>query len=74
MANQEWFPYDYECGKIMVIPEEPPLVRRSAGGAEVRDGGRSEIRPKYREEFTHCGMSMDFARPVLRRYLADGTD
>lgn len=47
MKYQEWFPYSYDAGKNMVLPAGPPLVRRSAGVAEVREGGRPEVRQRY---------------------------
>lgn len=47
MVDQDRFRYNDENGRIMVFPEERLLVRRSASGAEVREGGRHEIRPMY---------------------------
>lgn len=49
MANQDWFPYNYEDCKIMVLPKELPSVRCSESGAKVCEDGCPEIRPKYRE-------------------------
>lgn len=74
VEDHDWFSYNYEDGKIMLLPEEPPWVRRSVSGFEEREGGRLEIRPKYREEFTHRGMSLEYARLVWRRYYAARTD
>lgn len=58
----------------MLLLEKPPLVHRSSRGLEVREGGRQETRPDHRGKFAHRGMSMEYARLVWRRYLADGTD
>lgn len=35
-----------------MLPTKPPLVRRSACGAEVRDGGQTEAKPRYRKAFS----------------------
>lgn len=45
MADQEWFPYNSDESKIMVLPAKSPLVHRSASGTEVREGGRPKVRP-----------------------------
>lgn len=74
MAYQDWFPYSNDDDKIILLPEELPLVRCSASSFEARESGRLEIRPKYREEFAHRGISMECARLVCRRYLAEYTD
>lgn len=66
--------YNYDDGMIMVLPAEPLLVCRSASGAEVFEGGRREVRPTYREKVAHCGMFMDYAQLVWRRYLLARTD
>lgn len=50
------------------------MVCRIASSAKVRDSGRLEIRPKYLEEFAHCGMSMEHARLVRSWYLEDCLD
>lgn len=70
MKNQEWLLYTYDVGEIMVLPAKPSLVRHSARGDQVREGGRLEMRPRYREELARPVMSMDYARPVCCRYLA----
>lgn len=74
MADQDWLSYSYEDGRIMVLPEQLPLVRCSASGAKVHEGGRLEIRPKYREKIAHRGMSTEYAGLMWRRYLGDGTN
>lgn len=61
MKYQSWFPSIYDKGRIVVLPAEQPLVRRSANGAKVRESGRLEVRSSYREEFVHRGISMDYA-------------
>lgn len=50
LKDQELFPYNYDKGKIMVLPAEPPLVRCSASGAKKREGGQLEVKPRYQEE------------------------
>lgn len=65
MADQECFPYSYEDGKITVLPEKPPLVRRSASGSEVHEGGGLEVGPKCEAELAHSGMSMKYGRLVV---------
>lgn len=58
----------------MVLAVEPPSVRCSASGSEVREGGRHKIEPKYRETLAHRKMSIEYARLVWNRYLADCTN
>lgn len=74
MAGHDWFRYNFKDDRIMVLPEEPSLIRCSASGVIMREGGRPEIRPKYQEEFANCGISMEYARLVRCLYLAEGTD
>lgn len=74
IEDQKWFSYSYGEGNDMVLPVEPSLVRCSASGAEVQKGGGSEVRPKAGKEFSHCGISTDFARLVWRHYFAAGTN
>lgn len=57
-----------------MLAAESPLVRGSASGANVCDGGQLEVRLRYREEFANCGTSMKYARLAWCRYLAHGTD
>lgn len=73
LEREERFPYNYDEGKIIVLPAEPPLVRCCASGAEVPEGGQPEVDQKYREDFTIYGMFREYARPAWHRYLADGT-
>lgn len=56
----------------MVLSAERSLVRCSEGGAKVRESGRLEVRPRYREALTHCRMLMDFAQLVWRYFLSAG--
>lgn len=35
MDGQEWFPYMYAEGKILVITAKPPMMRRNASGVKV---------------------------------------
>lgn len=72
--DQVWIPSNHNNGRIVVLPAVPPMVLRSASGAEVRVGGRLEVRTKYRVEYAHCGTSMNAARLVWRRYLLASTD
>lgn len=74
MVAHEWFSYNYKDSKITVLPEKPRLVRRNAAGSEVREVGRPEIRPRYRVEFGHCGMSMQYDHLVWHRFLVDGME
>lgn len=74
VADRDWSPCNYEDGKILVLPEELMLSRRSASGSEAREGGCREIRMRYHKKFAHRGMSMKYARLLWRRYLADDTD
>lgn len=39
LEDRERLPYNYDKGKIMVLPMEPPLVCRRASGTEVREYG-----------------------------------
>lgn len=64
--------YRYAAAKIVALPAEPPLVCRSASDAKVRESGRAEVKPRYREEFVNCGMSVEHARFACRRSLANG--
>lgn len=47
MVDQERFMFYYDERKIMLVSAKPPVVRHSASGAEVRDGGRLEVRTRY---------------------------
>lgn len=73
LYDQEWFLYSCNDGKIVVWPAEPPSVHRSVSGVKVREGGQLEVKAGFRDEFTHRGMSTEYAQLLLRRYLADGT-
>lgn len=56
--------YNYDEGKILVLPAEQPLVRLSASDAKVREVVRLGVKPRYREKFAHRGMCMDYERLV----------
>lgn len=47
LEDQEWFQCNYNERKIRVLPAEPPMVRRSASGVELREGGQSEVKLRY---------------------------
>lgn len=64
MNDQVLFPYNYDEGRIIVLPGDPSLVSRSASGAEVREGGRPEAKPSFQEDLANRGMSMEYARLV----------
>lgn len=74
MEDQKWSPYNYDEGEIVVLPAESLLVRRSASGAEAREGWRPEVKPRYREEFAHRKVFIEYARIVWRRYFSAGTN
>lgn len=50
LHHQKRFPYNFEERKIVTLPAESPAVRRSASIVKVREGRRSKVWPKYREE------------------------
>lgn len=50
LDDLEWFPCNYDEGKIMVLPSKLTLARRSASGDAVREGERPEAKPRYQEE------------------------
>lgn len=66
MANQDWFPYNYEENKMVRSAAKLPLVRCSTSGAEVLGGRRPEIRPKIGNQFAQHGIFMDYIRLVWR--------
>lgn len=74
VADQYCFTYNDEDGKTMVLPEDTPLVRHRTSGSKVGEGGHPEIRPKYREEFAHCEMTLEYAHLAWCRYLANDKD
>lgn len=43
----------------MGLPAEPPLVDRSASGAEVQEDGHAEAKPRHCEELANCRMVME---------------
>lgn len=46
LEDQEWFPYNYDEGKIRVLLAAQSLISSSAGGFDVRKGGQPEVNPK----------------------------
>lgn len=74
LEDQDWFPFNYDDGKILVLLAESLLVHCCASGAKVLEGGQPEVKPRYQEDFVDHGMSMKYGRLAWRRYLADGFD
>lgn len=73
MKGQEWYPYNYDKNKIMVLPEEPRLVRPGASGVEMCECGRPEVRPRYRKKFSQREMFIEYVRLEWCQYLACGS-
>lgn len=58
----------------MAYPAQLPLICRSASSVKVRDGGKQDVKPRYRKESADRGTSMVLALLVRYRYLAVSND
>lgn len=74
LVVKEWFPNNYDEGKIMMLPLRPPLAYRNASGTEACKGALPKAKPNNPGEFANCGMSMKYVRLAWHRYLEKGTD
>lgn len=71
---QERIPYRSDKRMITALPAEPPFVRRSASGADVREGEKHVIWSSYREEFPICRIFLKKCQGSVALLKADGTD
>lgn len=61
LKDQEWFPYSFDKGRVMMLLSKPSLVRCSARDAEVRECKEREVKQKYREKIVIYGMALKYA-------------
>lgn len=60
-SGVELLAFEYKRLKLNFASPVPGVTRKCADGADVIVWGNDKICPLYREKFSNCGMSRDFA-------------
>lgn len=74
LPGQEWFPYNYPQGMLVLRPGVGATAIQNAKGGEGQTGSQSVARPVNRARYETRGISFAFEWEGWRRYLANNVD